>query len=203
MPDLKIYGIPASRAFRVLWAAKEVGVPYEHVPIGFDGSNKTPEYLKVNPMGKVPSIQDGGFTLWESLAITIYLAKKYGKALAPATPEDEARTLQWSFFAATELDKPILDWARNTIVLAPEKRDPAVAAAALKELEGKLATLEQALGGRPYLLGQSFTIADLNVASVMYRLLWGDLSRTPMVKAWLDRCYDRPAARETRKMREQ
>lgn len=203
MADLKIYGIAASRAFRVLWTAKEIGVPYEHVLIGFDGSNKTPEYLKVNPQGKVPTIQDGGFTLWESLAITIYLAKKYGKGLAPATLEDEARTLQWSFFAGTELDKPILDWARNAILQTPEKRDPAIAAAALKDLESKLATLEMALAGRPYLLGQSFTVADLNVASVMYRLLWGDLSKTPLVKAWLDRCYDRPAAKETRKMREQ
>ncbi|MGE0716575.1 MAG: glutathione S-transferase family protein [Alphaproteobacteria bacterium] len=202
MPDLKLYGVAASRAFRTLWAAKELGLDYEHVPIGFDGANRTPDYLAVNPMGKVPTIRDGGFTLWESLAINLYLAKKHGGAMYPATLEDEARTWQWSFFAATELDRPILDWARHTLVLPAEKRNPETAAKALEELAPKLATMEQALAGRPYLLGDRFTIADLNVASVMYRMLWGDLTRTPAVGAWLARCYERPAAKETRKMRE-
>ncbi|MCC7276323.1 MAG: glutathione S-transferase family protein [Alphaproteobacteria bacterium] len=202
MADLKLYGVAASRAFRCLWAAKELGLDYEHVPIGFDGSNRTPEYLQVNPMGKVPAIRDGDLTLWESLAINLYLAKKHGKGLYPSTLEDEARTWQWSFFGATELDKPIGDWGRHTLVLPPEKRDPTIAAQALQDLAPKLATMEQALAGRPYLLGPAFTIADLNLASVMYRMLWGDLSRTPAVKGWLDRCYERPAAKEVRKMRE-
>ncbi len=201
MSDLKIYGVAASRAFRVLWAAKELGLDYEHVKIGFDGGNKTPEYLKVNPMGNVPTIQDGGLTLFESLAINLYLAKK-AASLYPATLEDEARTWQWTLFAATELDRPILDWARNTLMLPPEKRDATVASEALGALASRFATMEQALAGRKYLLGDQFTIADLNVASVMYRMIWGDLGRTPAVKGWLDRCYDRAAAKEARKLRE-
>ncbi|WP_374448128.1 glutathione S-transferase family protein [Stella sp.] len=202
MADLKIYGIARSRAFRVLWAAKELGLPYDHVQIGFDGSNKTPEYLAVNPLGTVPTIADGAFRLSESLAINLYLAKRAGSPLYPAALEDEARTWQWTLFAATELDFPILDWARHTMVLPPEKRDPAVAAKALSTLAPKLALIDGAVRERPYLLGDRFTIADLNVASVMYRLLWGDLTRTPAAKAWLDRCYDRPAAREARALRE-
>ncbi len=202
MADTKIYGIARSRAFRVLWAAKELGLAYDHVQIGFAGSNKTPEYLAVNPLGTVPTLVDGPFKLSESLAINLYLAKREGSALYPASLEDEARTWQWTLFAATELDFPILDWARNTTVLAPEKRDPAVAAKALATLAPRLALLDATLQGRPYLLGDRFTIADLNVASVMYRLLWGDLTRTPAAKAWLDRCYDRPAAKEARALRE-
>ncbi|BBK32211.1 glutathione S-transferase [Stella humosa] len=202
MPDLKIYGVARSRAFRVLWAAKELGLEYDHVQIGFDGSNKTPEFLAVNPLGSVPVIADGDFKLFESLAINMYLAKRAGSTLYPAALEDEARTWQWSLFGATELDFPILDWARNTTVLPPEKRDPAVAAKALATLAPKLAALDKALAGRSYLLGEQFTVADLNLASVMYRLLWADLGATPAVKGWLDRCYDRPAAKEARAMRE-
>ena len=202
MADLKIYGIARSRAFRVLWAANELGLPYEHIQIGFDGSNRTPEYLAVNPMGNVPTIQDGSFRLFESLAINLYLAKKAGTGLYPKALEDEARTWQWTLFAATELDFPILDWARHTLVLPEDKRDPAIASKALATLAPRLATLEQALAGRPYLLGEDFTVADLNVASVMYRLLWGDLTRHPAVDGWLDRCYDRDAAKAARKLRE-
>ena len=202
MADLKIYGIARSRAFRVLWVAKELGLDYEHVQIGFDGGNRTSEYLAVNPMGTIPTIQDGDLTLFESLAINLYLAKREGGDLYPRTLRDEALTWQWTLFAASELDQPILDWALHTLMRPPEKRDPAVASKALATLEPKLAALEAALAGRPYLLGDRFTIADLNVASVMYRLLWGDLGRTPVLKAWLDRCYDRDSAREARKLRE-
>ncbi|BBK43214.1 glutathione S-transferase [Allostella vacuolata] len=202
MADLRIYGIARSRAFRVLWAAKELGLDYEHVQIGFDGGNRTPEYLAVNPMGTIPTIQDGDLTLFESLAINLYLAKREGGGLYPQTLRDEALTWQWTLFAASELDQPILDWALHTLMRPPEKRDPAVAGKALATLEPKMAALEAALASRPYLLGDRFTIADLNVASVMYRLLWGDLDRTPVVKAWLDRCYDRDSAREARKLRE-
>ena len=202
MADLQIYGIARSRAFRVLWAAKELGLDYDHVQIGFDGSNKTPEYLAVNPLGAVPAIVDRGFKLSESLAINLYLAKRAGSGLYPASLEDEARTWQWTLFAATELDFPILDWARHTTVLPPEKRDPAVAAKALATLAPKLGLVDATVRDQPYLLGDRFAIADLNVASVMYRLLWGDLTQTPAAKAWLDRCYDRPAAREARALRE-
>jgi glutathione S-transferase len=96
MPDLRIYGVARTRAFRALWIANELGLDYEHIPIeiGPAGARKA-EYLAINPNGRLPAIDDGGFVLWESLAITLYLAKKHGR-LYPATLEGEAKAWQWS-----------------------------------------------------------------------------------------------------------
>src|ERR1700731_4185913 len=98
MAQLRIYGIARTRAFRVLWVAKELGLPYEHIPIeiGQAGAHK-PEYLAINPNGRLPAIDDEGFALWESLAITLYLAKKHSAGrLYPATLQGEAKAWQWS-----------------------------------------------------------------------------------------------------------
>ncbi|HEU0216841.1 MAG TPA: glutathione S-transferase N-terminal domain-containing protein, partial [Stellaceae bacterium] len=79
MAEVKIYGVPRSRAFRTLWLAKELGLDYENVMIDFaDGGTRQPAYLAINPNGHVPAIDDNGFVLWESMAINLYLAKKYG-----------------------------------------------------------------------------------------------------------------------------
>ena len=103
MSKLKIYGVPQSRAYRTLWMANELGLDYENIPIHFaDGSAKTPEYLAVNPNGRIPAIDDNGFKLWESMAINLYLAKKHASGLSPKTMEDEAQAIQWSFWAITE-----------------------------------------------------------------------------------------------------
>src|SRR5436189_3107338 len=98
---LKIYGIPKSRAFRALWVAEELGIPYENVPVDFIEGVKKPDFLAVNPVGKIPAIDDNGFHLSESLAITTYLVDKHGGALKPTTLEDRARTLQWTLWGVT------------------------------------------------------------------------------------------------------
>ena len=98
MAGLRIYGIARTRAFRALWVAMELGIDYEHIPleIGSAGA-RTPEFLAVNPNGRLPAIDDDGFVLWESLAITLYLAKKHSTGgLYPATLEAEAKTWQWT-----------------------------------------------------------------------------------------------------------
>lgn len=204
MTRLRIYGIPASRAFRSLWMALELGLDYENVPIGFaDGSHKAPAYLAINPNGRVPAIDDDGFVLWESLAINLYLAKKHSLGrFYPATLAGEARAWQWSFWAASEVEKPIIAWAFNTIVYPPEKRDAKLAAEGKAQLEGLFAVLDGALARHPFLLGADFTVADLNLASVMFRALQMDLRRMPRVKEWLERALQRPAARAALKLRE-
>jgi glutathione S-transferase len=199
---LSIYGITQSRAFRTIWTALELGIDYEQVQIGFsDGAVKSESFLAINPNGRIPAIKDGDFVLWESLAINLYLAKKHGHGLYPASLEGEAKTWQWSFWAMSEVEQPLMIWAYNTIVLPADQRDAAKAAEALKSLGTPLKVLEQSLAGRSYLLGNEFTVADLNLASIMFRALRLDLSASPNIKRWLDRCYARPAAIAAVKLR--
>jgi glutathione S-transferase len=199
---LKIYGIPRSRAFRTLWMAKELGLDYENVPINFaDGGTRTPEYLAINPNGHVPAIDDDGLVLWESMAINLYLAKKYGEgSLYPVRLDDEARAWQWSFWGMTEVERPVLTAMFHRALLPEDKRDAALADQSEHELGRPLMVLDQAVAAQPYLLGEHFTVADLNVASI---LSWArpariDFSRVPKAADWLKRCAERPAARAAR-----
>src|SRR5258708_12984876 len=103
MPELRIYGIARTRAFRALWMAEELGLDYDHIPIeiGPAGARK-PEYLAINPNGRLPAIYEAGFTLWESLAITLYLAKKH-RRFYPTTLESESRAFQRTFQAVQQV----------------------------------------------------------------------------------------------------
>ena len=122
---LKIYGVARSRASRVLWMAKELGLDYEHVKVDFaTGETRRPEHLALNPNGHIPVIDDDGFVLWESMAINLYLAKKYGAGgLYPARLEDEARAWQWSFWGMTEVERPVLTALFNRAILPEGQRD--------------------------------------------------------------------------------
>jgi len=203
MSKLRIYGVARTRAFRALWIAEELELEYEHVPIeiGPAGARK-PDYLAINPNGRLPAIDDGGFTLWESLAITLYLAKKHGR-LYPTTLEGEAKAWQWSLWSVQEVDRGVNIWSLHAVRLPPADRDPQRLAEALKVLELPFKVLDGALAGRPYLLGEDFTVADLNVAAVISRAVDMDLSATPRVEKWLERCLERPAARAARALRAQ
>ena len=201
MSRLRIYGLARTRAFRALWIAKELGLDYEHIPteIGAAGARQ-PEYLAINPNGRLPAIDDGGFILWESLAITLYLAKKHGR-LYPETLEGEAKAWQWSLWAVQEVDRGVNIWSLHAVRLPPEDRDPQRLAEALKVLSAPFKVLDGALAERPYLLGSDFTVADLNVAAVISRAIDMDLSATPHIGDWLKRCLERPAAVAARRLR--
>jgi glutathione S-transferase len=204
MSRLRIYGIARTRAFRALWIAKELGLDYEHIPveIGQAGARQ-PEYLAINPNGRLPAIDDGGFALWESLAITLYLAKKHGTGrLYPATLEGEAKAWQWSLWSVQEVDRGVNIWSLHAVRLPPADRDPQRLAEALKVLEAPFRVLDGALADRPYLLGDDFTVADLNVSAVISRAIDMDLSGTPRLGDWLRRCLERPAARDARRLRQ-
>ena len=201
---LKIYGVARSRAARVLWMAKELGLNYEHITVDFaTGDTRRPEHLALNPNGHVPVIDDDGFILWESMAINLYLAKKYDKSgLYPARPEDEARAWQWSFWGMTEVERPLLTALLNRAVYPERERDTAAADQAEKSLAQPLGVLDGALSHSAFLLGEQFTVADLNVASI---LAWArpaqiDVSPFPKVVEWLKNCAERPAARAVRQM---
>jgi glutathione S-transferase len=199
MSNLRIYGIARTRAFRALWIANELGLDYEHVPIeiGAAGARQA-DYLAINPNGRLPAITDGNFVLWESLAITLYLAKKHGR-LYPATLEGEAKAWQWSLWSVQEVDRGVNIWSLHAVRLPPEDRDAARRAEALKVIEAPFQVLDGALAAQPYpqpyLLGEEFTVADLNVAAVISRAIDMELTEKPHLADWLARCLARPAAR--------
>jgi glutathione S-transferase len=195
---IKLYGVPRSRAFRPLWMLHELGLEFENVPTGFSGDTRRAEFLKLNPNGHIPVLVDGEVVLWESLAINLYLARRYGAGtLWPAAVADEGRTFQWSIWAMTELEPAALPALMHRRALPKEQRQAEVADAAEAKLAGPLGVLDGALRTRPYLLGEAFTAADLNVASVaVWTAMAGvDLSKTPNTAAWLGRCTERPSCK--------
>jgi len=197
MSTLRIYGVARTRAFRALWMAQELGIAHEHVPIEIgDTGARAPEFSSLNPNGRLPFIDDAGFGLFESLAITLYLAKKYSPGkLYPGTLEGEARAWQWSFWAIAEVDRGVNIWSLHAVRLPPAERDAALRDEALKVIAAPFKVLDAAVAQQPYLLGDHFTVADLNVAAVISRDVDMDLDAVPKLKAWLFRCFDRPAAR--------
>ncbi len=184
---------------RVLWAAAELGLVYEHVPLAsYDPALKLRHFLRINPAGTIPTIVDDGFALSESLAINLYLAKKYGsggaKALYPASLEGEASVWRWSLWAQAHLEP----WVQRDLRLedlrgAMEDRTPVLVQAALTVLNDVLAK-------HTWLVGEDFTVGDLNVAAVLSpsRTAQIDLQAHGSVRDWLTRCYARPAAVATR-----
>lgn len=197
---ITLYGVPRSRALRCIWMLEEVGVPYRLEKVmGSDGGSTAPAYTLINPNQKIPALRDGDLVLWESLAINLYLAEKYGGALWPGTPEDRGLTHQWSLWANGELD-PLLYTTLYHRLLAPEgNRDQEAAAKAEAALQKPLGVLNAALDTNAFLLGDDFTVADLNVASVT---TWAarsrvDLGGFPALTAWRNGCLERPASKKT------
>lgn len=179
---LKIYGDKRSRAFRTQWLARELGIEHEIIDISPAAARAHAGLKEVNANSKVPAIDDDGFHLFESLAINLYLAKKHGK-LYPDSDADEAQMWQWCFWVVTEIETEalaVLEGHSNGQVLARP-----------------LGVLDQALTGRDYILGEAFTVGDLNMAAIISWLRFGgfDLTPWPEVSAWLDRCTSRPAIR--------
>jgi len=192
---IKLYGVPGSRAMRSLWMLEELGVPYENVKTHFATDTRTPEYLQINPNGHIPALRDGDVTLWESLAINLYLARKYDKGLWPKTTADEGHTFKWSIWAMTEAEEPVITALVHRVFFPEDQREPAKADDAATRFQVPLKVLDAQLAGKGFLLGKDFTVADLNVASVV---CWApmagiDLAEAPNVGAWLSRCTARPA----------
>jgi glutathione S-transferase len=204
---LKIYGAAHSRAFRVIWLAEESNLGYEHIPLTFGVENaqcKEPWYLALNPNGRLPTIDDEGFILWESAAINLYLAEKYKSPLFPLTFEGRGRLLQWAFFIANDVEPPLITVLRNRVVFPPERRDPRLADEAENTLRSKFVILEQQLAKTSFFGGESWDMSDFMVACVLYILtrLTLDMSPYPRLDAWLKDSIERPAARRARILRE-
>lgn len=192
-----IYGSPRSRTMRVLWMAAELELDYEHIPYEFDDPKlKHPDFLQLNPAGAVPTIVDGDFSLSESLAINLYLAKKYNRSsLFPKSQEGEASAVRWSLFAQGHLEP----WIQKDLVLADLIK--AIGGLGDGMVRQSLRVLNEVLSESQWLVGGEFTVADLNIAGVLSpsRSDALDLTELQNVRSWLDRCYSRPAALECRR----
>jgi glutathione S-transferase len=197
---ITLYGQSRSRASRALWMLEEIGIAYRHVPTRPYTESRGADYLRINPNGRIPTLDDDGFVLWESLAINLYLVERFGAVpLWPASPQDRARVYQWSFWAANEVEARLVSVARGLSHKAP---DQAAVASGLEQLAGAFRVLEQQLDGRTYLLGESFSVADLNLAATLREpgedSIGGidviELTSFPGIARWLDLCLRRPAS---------
>ncbi len=199
---LKIYGVSASRAARPLWVAHELGLDYEHVPVPFvGGATRKPEFLALNPNGRIPVVDDDGVLVWESMACALYLAERFtaadGTRLAAQTPAEQAEILRWTFWAVTECEKDALSVLMHRVVMPADKRKPELADEAERRLAVPMKVLEQHLAqsGYPFLAGERFTVADICLASVLAWIKAAPqlLVACPHAAAWLERCLSRPA----------
>jgi glutathione S-transferase len=205
---LTIYGVYRSRASRNIWLAEELGVPFKQVPViqhyrlpdatapGAPLNTRSPDFLKVNPNGHVPTIDDDGLVLHESLAINLYLARKHGGPLAPANLAEDGEMTMWALWAATELESQALTIMYHRVGGAPGGvKDPKIADAAVVALRGPFAVLDAALAKTGFLVGGRFTVADINMAEVArYATAAPELfDAAPNVKKWLAACQARPA----------
>jgi len=205
---LTIYGAYRSRATRTYWLALELGLEFKSVPVlqarrlenplAPDAPLNTlsPAFLAINPMGLIPAIEDDGLVVIESMAINLYLARKHGGPLAPATLAEDAHATMWSFFAATEVETEAL---KISSVAAMGKADTdegkTQIAVASRLLERPLAVLDAHLAATGFMVSDRFTVADLNVAEIVRYAQSADalMAKFPQVKAWLESAQSRPA----------
>lgn len=193
---ITLYGPARSSAGRCLWCLEEIGVAYENKNISMqEKEHKSEAFLKINPNGKVPAMVDGNTTLFESMAINMYLAEKYKPELIGTTPEEKAATYQWSFWANSELQDPIIAVFIQKVFMPPEKRSEAIIEENMAKLPACFKILDNALDNKTYLNGKSFSLADLHTASVVNIAphLGIDLSGYKNISLWLKAISDRPA----------
>jgi glutathione S-transferase len=205
---LTIYGVYRSRASRVYWMAEELGLEFASVPVlqarrvdnplAADAPINTlsPDFVALNPMALIPAIQDGDIVMHESLAITLYLARKHGGTLAGQSVEEDGLLTMWTVWAATEMEihtiKLVMTYDNGREGTEEGKATIAVANRSLKR---PLAVLEKHLGVNDYLVGNRFTAADLNLAEVL-RYAQSEqalFDAHPAIDAWIRRCQSRPA----------
>ena len=194
---MKIYHAPNTRSVRIVWLFEELGLPYdlEKHKLG-DRGMRSPEYLKVHPMGRVPALQDGDTTIFESGAIVQYVLAKYGEGrLAPDTSSPEfAQYLQWLHYAEGMIMPPVNIIVVETILLPPDRRNQVNVDRATKLLSRMLGAIDVHLAGREFLAGD-FSGADIMTghACTVARRLGADVSDKPNVAAYIDRLNARPA----------
>ena len=189
MTTLTFYTHPFSRARVARWMLEETGLPYEEVILDYGTTMKAPEYLAINPMGKVPALRHDGVVVTENAAICLHLADLVPEKqlLPPPGSPGRGACYRWMLFAAGPLESFIT--ARRHGALAPS------AEAGYGNEADLMRTLEGALAGRTHLVGERFTVADLYMAALLgYYMRVGELAPTPVFEAYAATHLQRAAA---------
>jgi glutathione S-transferase len=192
---MKLYEFAFTRSIRARWTLQELGVDFEAITVNLQaGEHRLPEYLAINPAGKLPALVDGDLVLTESAAIVLYLAEKYGKFL-PADARGRAEVNKWLLFTVTELEQPLWRIAKNRNLYPAAQRLAADIPLASQDFRAMAEVAEQHMQGRTFVAGDSVTVADFVLA---YTLDWANevelLDRSPQLVAYMERMYARPRA---------
>jgi len=194
---LTIYHAPGTRSLRVIWLCHELDLPHEVKTIDFAGGYRaTPEWRRLNPVGKVPVMSDGEFTMFESGAMVQYLLDRYGNGRLQPPPGTERHGLylQWSWFAEATYARPVGEIVNHARAFGKDGQIPAV----VEEMKGRARlcsiAVDQALKDRSYLLGEEFTAADIMMGySVMIAQRYASIEGLPDLNAYWERLSSRPA----------
>ncbi len=195
---ITVYAFPKSRSTRITWLLEELEQDYHcHVVDFMKGEHRSPEFLAINPAGKVPALKDEELLLTESGAIVTYLSDKYPAAgLVPPASNlaERAKYNQWCDFALTELEQPLWTMGKHKFALPAEQRVPEIMDTAAWEFQRALDLLSKGLGEHTFILGEKFSTADILVG---HTLLWGLSFKQPVkqpnLMAYIDRVKTRPA----------
>lgn len=191
--EIVFYTNPWSRGGIVHWMLEELGQPYRMVVIEYGPPMKSPEYLAINPMGKVPAIRHGNTVVTEAAAICAYLAETFPEAGLLPTPEGRGDYYRWLFFTAGPLEMALSLKSANFTLSAEQQMQFSCGSC-----ETAVDTLAQAVAGRRYIAGDSFTAADIYVGShIGWGMQFGTLDRRPEFEAYWNGLKDRPAHRRT------
>ena len=194
---MKLYGFGPTRSLRALWGLKELGLEYEFIPVNLvAGEHRRPDFLALNPAGKVPVLVDGDLVIPESAAIVLYLAEKYPeKGLMPTSLAQRSQVYRWVMFAMTELEQPLWRISKHTFLYPEGKRLPQDVDLAREDFTAMAAVLERHLKGRQFIVGDRVTAADCVTA---YLMDWANeqhlLDGFPNLQAYLQRMYARSSA---------
>jgi len=194
---MKLYEFAPTRSIRARWTLQELGVDFEPIVVDLvAGDHRKPEFLQLNPAGKIPVLVDGDLVLTESVAIVLYLAEKYpDRGLLPTDPLERAEVNRWLLFTTTELEQPLWRIARHTNIYPERDRLPADVTLAGKEFRAMAEIVERHMQQRQFVVGNTATVADFVLA---YTLDWANevkpLDHCPKLLAYLEEMYARPRA---------
>lgn len=197
---MKLYWCPQTRSSRAVWMLEEVGVDYELVRVDVTKPERSPEHLAASPMGKVPALEDGDVKMWDSASICLYVADRYASGrLAPSLDDPlRARFVQWLIYAPGMIEPAMFEAGLRTVVPA-EHQEEAFNPGRLGwgSFAQTIKTWEEGLGEHPWILGDTFSAADVMLgSSAVFLRMFGMLPESPVLEAYADRCLERESYKQ-------